>query len=197
MFPALPEQRAEFRVCEVSRIQGNHPRPPHQPTDDDRLSLERGQDGLNGEWADAQQRRHLTGVGLIEQTDGYKHRRPGRSTKEPRTFFEHDVDLPILLVMLPVVLVILLLLSARRSALVSGAERDARSGKTWTGPISSPSPPSMPGQSLCSSQRQRAEGVPEPYDRVDGVFDTARDVLEQAVSRSRAAAPGAHPGATR
>ncbi|WP_375743040.1 hypothetical protein NR800_31495 [Corallococcus interemptor] len=51
--------------------------------------------------------------------------------------------------------------------------------------------------SLCSPLRQRAEGAPEPYDRVDGVFDAAQDVLEAAVSRSKADAPGAHPGATR
>ncbi|MBN9688529.1 MULTISPECIES: YCF48-related protein [unclassified Corallococcus] len=51
--------------------------------------------------------------------------------------------------------------------------------------------------SLCSPLRQRAEGAPEPYDRVDGVFDAARDVLEEAVSRPRTDAPGAHPGVTR
>ncbi|MHA7627812.1 beta propeller repeat protein [Corallococcus sp. M7] len=51
--------------------------------------------------------------------------------------------------------------------------------------------------SLCSPPRQRAEGAPEPYDRVDGVFDAAWDVLEEAVSRPRTDAPGAHPGVTR
>ncbi|RKI46269.1 hypothetical protein D7Y27_08560 [Corallococcus sp. AB004] len=51
--------------------------------------------------------------------------------------------------------------------------------------------------SLCSPLRQRAEGAPEPYDRVDGVFDAARDVLEEALSQRKTDAPGAHPGATR
>ncbi|WP_223641889.1 hypothetical protein [Corallococcus sp. EGB] len=51
--------------------------------------------------------------------------------------------------------------------------------------------------SLCSFRWQHDEGATEPYERVDGVFDTAWDVLEQATSPRPDEAPGAHPGATR